>query len=297
MDPIARQLVSRLRQDPRDEAAYEALKAHYFELGDFASLANLLEGWASQYEGLAPESSSDAYLDAARAVLQGGGPSDRARALYENALRVNVLKAEAAQELLAILEQAGDPQALFEMLDRYTQGLEAKAADPLLIASVYARIGQLCEEGFQQAETAAQYYDRARDLEASAKNGSPAGGAAAQVAPVLASTAVAETNAAAGVAATEQIAAYEHELQGAADAERRIDLYSAIARLHVDARNSIKDAIWCSTGAQRGPGRRANHASARVVPLGACGDRRAGGGARRLLPRRRAVLSNRARRR
>jgi tetratricopeptide (TPR) repeat protein len=253
VDPISRQLVTRLRQDPRDEAAYEALKAHYFELGDFASLANLLEGWASQFEAIAPEAAAEAFLDAARAVLQSSGPEDRARSLYENALRVDVLKTDAAQELLALIERSGDPQALFEMLDRYSQGLESKGADPLLIASVYARIGQLCEEGFQQTETAAQYYERARELEVAAKTGPvavPAAVPAAQLRAVPAEPAPAEpppTSSTASAsdlaAAEEQIGAYEHELQGAADSERRIDLYSAIARLHVDARGSIKDAI------------------------------------------------------
>jgi hypothetical protein len=223
VDPIARQLVTRLRQDPRDEAAYESLKAHYFEQGDLASLANLLEGWAGRNED-APEPSSQAYVEAARAVLQSGGDALRARALYERALALHVLHPDAAHELLSILEQSGDAQALFEMLDRYAQRLEHVHAAPALTASVYARLGQVCEESYARPDLAAQYYERAQLF------GAQAGGA-----PAPAQRSTPRDDAA--------LAAYDHELKNTHDPERRVEIMSALARTHAEQYGDVQSAI------------------------------------------------------
>ena len=47
MDATAQELIARLRRNPDDSAAFAALRAHYERIGDYASLANLLEGWAT----------------------------------------------------------------------------------------------------------------------------------------------------------------------------------------------------------------------------------------------------------
>ena len=76
MDPIAEQLIARLQGDPHDSAAYEALKAHYRHSGDLASLANLLEGWASNNTHDF-QNASQAYAEAGDSVLQSSGDSAR----------------------------------------------------------------------------------------------------------------------------------------------------------------------------------------------------------------------------
>ena len=48
MDPRADELIARLRRNPDDHEAFRALGDLYRQVGDFASLANLLEGWAGR---------------------------------------------------------------------------------------------------------------------------------------------------------------------------------------------------------------------------------------------------------
>ncbi|MFI5309527.1 MAG: hypothetical protein ACHQ53_19380, partial [Polyangiales bacterium] len=163
MDPIAEQLITRLRKDPGDSAAYEGLKAHYQHGGDWASLANLLEGWAGA--NLQDwENAAQAYAEAAELVLRGGGDSARAAALYRLALQSNLLHAEAGAKLLALLEQAGDPRALAEFLDSYARALDAAGAQPEYVASVYQRLAQLWTTLFERPDVAAPFEQRAAEL-------------------------------------------------------------------------------------------------------------------------------------
>ena len=48
MEETAEALISKLRRDPSDQDAFSALKAYYGQIGDSASLANLIEGWAKR---------------------------------------------------------------------------------------------------------------------------------------------------------------------------------------------------------------------------------------------------------
>src|SRR5688572_29306420 len=48
MDATAEELIARLRRNPDDASAYAALRAHYQRIGDYPSLANLLEGFAGR---------------------------------------------------------------------------------------------------------------------------------------------------------------------------------------------------------------------------------------------------------
>ena len=48
MDATAQELIARLRRNPDDPEAFASLRAHYQRIGDYASLANLLEGWAGR---------------------------------------------------------------------------------------------------------------------------------------------------------------------------------------------------------------------------------------------------------
>ncbi len=163
MDPIAEQLIARLRLDPNDNAAYEGLKAHYQHSGDWASLANLLEGWAGAHTELWEEA-SQAYAEAGQAVLQGGGDRVRAKALYRLALQVNVLHPEAGANLLELVEQDGDPQELTELLDAYARALDTAGAATDYVAGLYLRLAEIWEGPLQRPDMAAPYRARAVEL-------------------------------------------------------------------------------------------------------------------------------------
>ncbi len=163
MDPTAEQLISRLHRDPSDENAYEALKAHYGQLGDFASLGNLIEGWAG-YQS-APGPASQAYLEAARTWREGDGELPHVKSLYQQALHHDPLNREATDELIALCEQAGDQHALAEFLDGHLRTLETHGGEPALMALLYARLGDLWKGTFERPDVARPCYVRALELD------------------------------------------------------------------------------------------------------------------------------------
>jgi hypothetical protein len=163
VDPIAEQLIARLRTDPTDSAAYEGLRAHYQLTGDWASLANLLEGWA-EANANDWENASQAYAEAAEATLYGGGDRARAKSLFRLALQTNVLHAEAGSKLLALVDEDGDPQEQVELLDAYARALDTAGAAPDYVAGLYQRVAELWEQAFQRPDVAAQFRERASEL-------------------------------------------------------------------------------------------------------------------------------------
>ena len=77
MDATAQDLIARLRRNPQDSEAFAALRAHYQRVGDYASLANLLEGWAGQARDAV--AGAHALHEAGELVL--GALADRERAI------------------------------------------------------------------------------------------------------------------------------------------------------------------------------------------------------------------------
>ncbi|HMI90390.1 MAG TPA: tetratricopeptide repeat protein, partial [Polyangiales bacterium] len=169
MDPIAEQLVARLRRDPNDLAAYDELKSHYNSTQDFASLANLLEGWAgaNQEDWLR---SADAYAQAAEASVAGREDAQRAIGLLRMALQMNALHPEAGPRLIALLEEHGDPQQLAEFLDAYARTLDSGGGSPEYVSVLFERLAQLWEHSFARPDVAADY----RALAAAAGGAPPA---------------------------------------------------------------------------------------------------------------------------
>jgi tetratricopeptide (TPR) repeat protein len=163
VDPIAEQLVARLQGDPHDSAAYEALKAHYRHSGDMASLGNLLEGWAAAHSQDA-QAASDAYAEAADAVLQSTADLGRAKRLYRHAVQLDVRHTEAAARLQALLEDGAEYQELAEFLDAYVRALEAAGGGEAQLPALYQRLGQIWEQEFERSDVAVAYYERAAEL-------------------------------------------------------------------------------------------------------------------------------------
>ena len=96
MDATAAELIARLRQSPEDAYSYAALKAHYHELGDHASLANLVEGWARRHAD--PGEAAKAFHEAARIVSYYLSDQERAAALLAESLERDPTSQEVADD-------------------------------------------------------------------------------------------------------------------------------------------------------------------------------------------------------
>lgn len=165
MDAIAEQLLARLRSDPRDRDAYDALRAHLVHGHDLAAVADLLESWAVAHPD-DRQGSSDAWTEAADAVLQSGGDRSRAKVLYRRALELNVLHPRAGERLRELLETDTDFQGLIEVLEPYARALEAAGGAPGYIAGLYERLAELWQHAFNRPDLAASFRERASVLRA-----------------------------------------------------------------------------------------------------------------------------------
>ena len=86
-DEIAQALIARLRQSPDDPEAFEALRRHYERVGDFASLVNLLEGWAARLPDAA--TGAQAMYEAGELVL--GTLGDRERSIGSGLVKLRCI--------------------------------------------------------------------------------------------------------------------------------------------------------------------------------------------------------------
>lgn len=163
MDSLAERLAGRLQADPNDAEAYDALRAHYRETGDLASLANLLEGWAAYQTD--PLQASQGYLETARVVASSGKHTARQRELLLRATQLNTANREAVLELSALLAQQDDAHALAEFLDKHLRAMEEQPHDRPLMAALYARLGALWSASFERADVARRCYERALELD------------------------------------------------------------------------------------------------------------------------------------
>jgi tetratricopeptide (TPR) repeat protein len=163
VDSLAERLAGRLQADPNDAEAYGALKSHYRDSGDLASLANLIEGWAAYQTD--PVQASQGYLETARVVASSGKHSARQRELLKRATQLHAANREAVLELSALLSQQDDAHALAEFLDQHLRVMEEQPEDPLLMAALYARLGSLWNAAFERADVARRCYERALELD------------------------------------------------------------------------------------------------------------------------------------
>jgi tetratricopeptide (TPR) repeat protein len=233
VDPIAEQLIARLQGDPHDSAAYEALKAHYRHSGDMASLGNLLEGWAAAHSQDA-SAASEAYAEAADAVLQSTADLARAKRLYRHAVQLDVRHTEAATRLQALLEDAAEYQELAEFLDAYVRALEAAGGAEAQLPALYQRLAQIWEQEFERSDVAAAYYERAAEL-----SGAPAAGGSAPALHGGAALASAQAHADPHAFAAE----CEREAEAELDPERKSALLSRLADVRASLLGDLGGAI------------------------------------------------------
>ncbi|MCS6798235.1 MAG: hypothetical protein NZ898_06860 [Myxococcota bacterium] len=165
MDPLAEQLIARLRRDPDDAEAFAALRAHYHRLGDYASLANLLEGWAARSPDVT--AAGRAFYEAAELVLGALGDRPRALLLYQRAIERDPLHEEAVARLRQLFEESGDVRRVVELLERRADALAAAGADPRVQATIQHELGELWERRMQRADRAIGHYRRAFELDPS----------------------------------------------------------------------------------------------------------------------------------
>lgn len=163
MDATASALIARLRSHPDDLEAYEALKAHYHYGNDFASLANLVEGWAAR--SAEPRVAADAFHEAARTVSYYLQDQPRAVELLESALDRDPKHAEASADLEALLEALGDVNATIQSFERRALRLAHAGAEPTEIAAAHYRLGELWEKSLERPDKAVGHYRTAFELD------------------------------------------------------------------------------------------------------------------------------------
>ena len=225
MDAIAEQLIARLRSNPDDAEAYAALRAHYRQAGDYASLANLLEGWASRT--VDASSAANALYEAAQLISHYQSDPERAAGLLERALERQPLHPEAGTHLEQILEDAQEYRRLVELLDRRASGLAESGADPRSVAAVHLRLGQVWEHALQRPDRAIRHYRQAFELDATL---------------VPAIYAAREIYRNAGNLKT-AASLYEQEANAETDAERKVALFRELAHLRAESLRDTKGAI------------------------------------------------------
>jgi golgin subfamily B member 1 len=163
MDATAQELIARLRRNPDDTEAFASLRAHYQRIGDYASLANLLEGWAGRTRDQA--AGAHALYEAGELVL--GALTDRERAirLYERALVIEPRHQDAFLRVRTLFEEAGEFRRLAELLERQGAAMAKAGLDPRDVALLYHQLGELWEHRFSRVDKAVHHYRRAFELD------------------------------------------------------------------------------------------------------------------------------------
>lgn len=165
MDETTRKLIDALRSDPSNVAHYQALKAHYLSLGDVASAANLIEGWAARESD--PMRASSAYLEAARLVMSLPNEEERLLSLLELALTLNPLAEDARGFLENYYLVRNDVDGLVDSLERQRDHLARIDTDPRVLAELEYRLGELLGERLGRKDDALQRYRAAAEIDPS----------------------------------------------------------------------------------------------------------------------------------
>ncbi len=236
MDATAHELIARLRRNPEDAAAFAALRAHYQRLGDYASLANLLEGWAGRARD--PAAAAQAFYEAGELVLGALGDHDRAIGIYERALSIHPGHGDAFLRLQGMLEQAGELRKLAELLERRATALQQAGTPAGEVALLYLQLGELWEHSFARPDQAVAHYRRAYELDP-------------QLVPALyaAREILRQAGNVSGAAAL-----LEKEAKAEADKERRLALWRELAHLKADLEDHEGAALALKRALSEAPG-------------------------------------------
>jgi len=232
VDPHAESLVARLKRNPDDAEAYSALRAHYHRLGDYASLANLLEGWAARASDIAAAASS--YFEAAE--LCEGYLDDRPRAisLLERSLEKNPMYLDSSVRLEEIFEASGDERRLLDLLERRAKSLVDANADPRHAAAVHQQIGEIWEQRLGRVDRAINHYRKAFELDATL---------------VTAIYSAREIYRSAGNLKAAS-ALYDLEVAAESDPKRKVALLREVAHLRAEQLSDLEGAITALKRAQ-----------------------------------------------
>lgn len=160
--PTADLLVARLRANPRDRAAYEALKAAHRAAGDLVALAQLITDWAAGCEDA--REASAAYVEVAGLVLQEFGDTANAEEFYVAALQRWPRNADAALAVQRLWELDEDYARVADFLREHAETLEAHGAPPDEVAAVCLRLGDVWKR-FGEMDEALRNYRRAAELD------------------------------------------------------------------------------------------------------------------------------------
>ncbi|MCB9602804.1 MAG: hypothetical protein H6720_21005 [Sandaracinus sp.] len=163
MDATAEELIARLRRDPEDFEAFRLLGEHYRRLGDHASLANLLEGWAKRSQDGAK--AARAYHESALLVMELGD-LPRAESLLLRSLERDATFADADAQLVALLEHRGDTTALLQHLTDRAARLN-ELGDRAGLAAVEEQIGRTYEHRLGRPDRAIAHYRKAFEADPS----------------------------------------------------------------------------------------------------------------------------------
>ncbi|QQR89944.1 MAG: hypothetical protein IPJ88_17535 [Myxococcales bacterium] len=156
------ELIQRLRRNPNDKEAFQTLRNHYQRMGDYASLANLLEGWAAQSRDA--NAAASAYVEASQYAMQLND-HPRGVTLLERALQRNPNHEQASLQLENIIEQSGDFQRLVRLLQQRIQTATKHGGSASELAGLHFRLGEIWQHQFDRADRAVYQYRKAFELD------------------------------------------------------------------------------------------------------------------------------------
>ncbi len=158
-------LVARLRNNPADREAYEILKGLYWQQGDYASLANLIAGWAGWVSD--DRAASSAYLEVADLLAHKLADPAQAERFYQEALRRDPINLAACDALCSLWEGQNQHERLAAFLQDQLQLLAEHGAAPKQLAVLRYRLGELWGKHLRQPTEALRHYRKALELDPS----------------------------------------------------------------------------------------------------------------------------------
>lgn len=166
MDNHAETLIARLRDNPQDVDAFSELRQLYQSLHDWASLCNLVEGWASHADD--PQEAAAAYTDAGQLALNQLADPSRAVQCFEQALVINPFHYEAIDPMVHASLQKGAPRRLVETLASRIHSLKRLDAEPQFVAGANLHLGELLEHALGDEGGALAHYRMAFEADPAA---------------------------------------------------------------------------------------------------------------------------------
>ena len=161
MEETAEALIAKLRRDPADTDAYLALKAVYGRAGQYASLVNLIEGWAKREVASA---ACDAFTEAGDVVLDHLQDGGRAISFYRRALQHDSASARAWLGLERAYEGRGEYRRLYEVLEQRA-AVSAESGQPAAErALIQHRLGEIAHRALQRTDIALGHFSEATQL-------------------------------------------------------------------------------------------------------------------------------------